>query len=76
VWHELELGYGFFVRAMADCFCQVYQLSPHLWRWEVLRWRPRTGRYSLERLGTRPELLQAIAAAEGYVEASQNPAPS
>jgi hypothetical protein len=76
VWHELTPGYACFMRAMGVCFCQVYQLNAHVWRWEVLRWRDPAARFDLERAGTQSALSQAIAAAEGYVEASQKPTPS
>jgi hypothetical protein len=64
------------MRAMGDCFCQVYQLNAHVWRWEVQRWHDRSARFHLERLGTQPTLSLAQTAAEDYVEASHKPMAS
>jgi hypothetical protein len=70
VWHKLAAKRARFVRPTGPWFCQVYQVRARLWRWEVLHWNKRIGRFDLKRLGTKSALSQAIDAAQRYVEKS------
>jgi hypothetical protein len=67
VWLKSALNQQCFVRAGGDHFCRAYPLTDGLWRWEVLCWSKRSGRFQLQRLGTSASFTEAARAADSHV---------